>query len=84
MRLEASSGITANLTFHYLDPLDIPPTATEGMFEIFKFEGGAFTTPGGTVDTALDLATISGVTSFSDWTLSETGTPVELLGYRVE
>jgi uncharacterized repeat protein (TIGR01451 family) len=71
------TGITANLTFNYLDPTDIPGTANENAFVIFKYDG-SFTTPGGTVDTGANTATINGVASFSDWTLAEpaaVGTP---------
>ncbi len=64
------TGITSDLTFNYLDPADIPGTATEANFVIFKYDG-AFTQPGGTVNAAANTATITGVTSFSDWTLAE-------------
>lgn len=63
---------SANLTFNYLDPTDIPATATEANFVIQKFDG-AFTQPGGTVTPATNTAAITGVTSFSDWTLAEPG-----------
>ncbi len=66
------TGITADLTFSYLDPTDIPGTATEANFVIQKYDG-MFTQPGGTVDTTANTASISGVTSFSDWTLAESG-----------
>jgi hypothetical protein len=65
-----ASGVTADLTFSYLDPPDVPGTATEGNFVIFKYNGG-FSMPGGTVDTMANTASITGVTSFSDWTLAE-------------
>lgn len=64
------AGITSDLTFSYLDPADIPGTATEANFVIVKYDV-AFTLPGGTVDTTANTATITGVTSFSDWTLAE-------------
>ncbi len=64
------TGVTADLTFNYLDPIDIPGTATEANFVIQKYDG-SFTQPGGTVDTTANTATITGVTSFSDWTLAE-------------
>ncbi|MEP6952141.1 MAG: T9SS type A sorting domain-containing protein [Ginsengibacter sp.] len=80
-------GITADLTFNYLDPTDIPGTASENNFVIFKNAAGIFTKPGGMVDASLNTATITGVTSFSDWTLAETSIvlPVNLLtfsGYK--
>ena len=79
------TGITADLTFTYLDPTDIPGTATESLFVIFKFDG-TFTMPGGTVNTAANTATITGVTSFSDWTLAEPGAPtdVHLLSFTAD
>jgi len=41
--------------------------------------------PGGSVNTGLNQATITGVSSFSDWTLAEpTVTPVELVSFGVE
>ncbi len=65
-----ATGVTADLTFSYLDPPDVPGTATEGDFIIFKYNG-TFSNPGGTVDTIANTATITGVASFSDWTLAE-------------
>src|SRR5882724_1843737 len=66
--------VTADLTFNYLDPTDIPVTANENMFIIEKFNG-TFSQPGGSVNTAANTATITGVSSFSDWTLSEPNAP---------
>jgi FG-GAP-like repeat len=66
-----ATGVTADLTFNYLDPTDIPGTANENNFAIFKYDG-MLTTPGGSVNTGANTASISGVTSFSDWTLAET------------
>ncbi|MCU1268000.1 MAG: hypothetical protein JWM21_4318 [Acidobacteria bacterium] len=68
------TGVTADLTFNYLDPTDIPGTANENAFVIFKYNG-AFTTPGGTVTPATNSATITGVSSFSDWTLAQPNAP---------
>ncbi len=65
-----ATGVTADLTFNYLDPTDIPVTANEALFFIFKWNG-SWSAPGGTVNTAANMATITGVTSFSDWTLAE-------------
>ena len=65
-----ATGVTADLTFNYLDPTDIPGTANENNFVIFKYNG-TFSTPGGSVNTAANTGTITGVTSFSDWTLAE-------------
>ena len=66
-----ASGVTADLTFNYLDPTDIPGTANENNFVIFKYDGVSLTMPGGSVNTVANTATITGVTSFSDWTLAE-------------
>jgi hypothetical protein len=74
--LTESGDITADLTFTYLDPPDVPGTATESLFVILKYDG-SFTMPGGTVNAGGDFATISGVTSFSDWTLAEPGAPTD-------
>ena len=83
--LTEGGDVTADLTFTYLDPTDIPGTATESLFVIFKHDG-AFTMPGGTVNTAANTATITGVTSFSDWTLAEPGAPtdVHLLSFTAD
>jgi hypothetical protein len=72
-----ATGVTADLTFNYLDPTDIPVTAVENNFVIFKYSGG-FTMPGGSVNTAANTASITGVTSFSDWTLAEPGAPTDV------
>ncbi len=66
----AATGVTADLTFNYLDPPDVPPMATESNFVVFKYNG-MFTSPAGVVNTAANTFTVSGVTSFSDWTLAE-------------
>jgi S-layer family protein/all-beta uncharacterized protein len=66
------TGVTADLTFNYLDPTDIPGTANENNFVIFKYNG-SFSMPGGSVNTGANTASIAGVTSFSDWTLAEPG-----------
>jgi hypothetical protein len=66
------AGITSDLTFNYLDPADIPGTAVEANFVIQKYDG-TFSQPGGTVNAAANNASITGVTSFSDWTLAEPG-----------
>jgi CSLREA domain-containing protein len=73
--LTEAGDLTADLTFHYLDPTDIPATANESGFIIQKYETG-FTQPGGSVDANANTATISGVTSFSDWTLADSSTSV--------
>lgn len=80
----AGAGLTADLTFHYLDA-DVPVTATEANFVIYKFNGAVYATPGGTVTPASNTANITGVSSFSDWTLAEPGTtPVELMEFSIQ
>ena len=66
-----AAGVTADLTFNYLTA-DIPGTANENNFVIFKYDG-LFSQPGGTVNPATNQATITGVTAFSDWTVAEPG-----------
>ncbi|HMF58568.1 MAG TPA: hypothetical protein VK619_19640, partial [Pyrinomonadaceae bacterium] len=61
----------ADLVFHYLDG-DVPGTATESNFQVFKIDPGPTrTNMGGTINTGANTATVTGVTSFSDWTLAE-------------
>ena len=80
--LATPASVTATLTFNYIDPTDIPVTATESLFQIVKVSpggaGGTPSFPGGTVNTGTNTATISGVSSFSDWTLSEPFAPTEV------
>jgi hypothetical protein len=72
------TGVTADLTFNYLDPTDIPVTATEANFVIIRYDG-TFHTPGGfVINTAANMATITGVTTFSDWTLGEPSAPTDV------
>jgi len=62
--------LTATLTFNYLDPTDI--MGNEGNYQLTKIENGMVTRfPSATVNTAGNTATITGVQSFSDWTLAE-------------
>jgi CSLREA domain-containing protein len=71
---EDSGSITADLVFHYLDPADIPtnisPAFTDANYILFKYDG-SFSAPSATVNTAANTATITGVSSFSDWTLAD-------------
>ena len=72
------SGVTADLMFNYLaDAIDVPVQAQENFFVILKYDG-AFSQPGGTVNTAANTASITGVTSFSDWTLAEPNAPTAI------
>jgi hypothetical protein len=62
------TGLTADLQFFYLAS-DV--TGTESSYAIIKSSGGALSLPGGSVNAATHIASIGGVTSFSDWTLAE-------------
>jgi uncharacterized repeat protein (TIGR01451 family) len=71
-----ATGVTADVTFSYLDPADIPGTVTEANLHVLKHETGNpadYSDQGGTINTAANTATVTGVTSFSDWTLGEVG-----------
>ncbi len=61
---------SADLTFNYLDPTDLSGV-TEGNLAIRKYNGSVWSSPGGSVNTSGNTATINGVSSFSDWTLAE-------------
>jgi hypothetical protein len=66
----SSSGITnADLTFYY-NAADV--VGDETKYVIGKWDGASWTFPaGGSVDPVNHVATISGVSSFSDWTVGE-------------
>jgi uncharacterized repeat protein (TIGR01451 family) len=69
-----ATGITADITFNYLDPADIPGTVTEANLRVLRHETGGpsnYSDQGGTINTAANTASVTGVTSFSDWTLGE-------------
>ena len=71
---EGGAGITADLTFHYLDPTDV--MGNEANYQVLKVVGGARTffinnCPAPCVDGAANTFTINGVTDFSDWTAGE-------------
>jgi hypothetical protein len=70
------SGLTANLTFTYVDPADI--FGTEANYRIVRVTSGTpsfFTNScpsAPCVDTAANTATVNGIASFADdWTLAE-------------
>jgi Peptidase family C25 len=79
------SGITTDLTFHYLDPTDIPGTSTEANYRVIRVESGTAVsflnecpTPSvgnACVNPTNNTATIPGVSAFSDWTLGENVAP---------
>ncbi|HYE64248.1 MAG TPA: Calx-beta domain-containing protein, partial [Pyrinomonadaceae bacterium] len=63
----AGTGITADLIFQY-SAGDV--VGTEANYQLIKYDGG-FSLPGGSVDAVNHLATINGVSTFSDWTLAD-------------
>jgi len=75
----SNSGLTsADLTFEYLDA-DV--VGNESNYVIGKYDG-TWSFPGGTINTTTNQATITGVTSFSDWSLGEqSALPVELTSF---
>ena len=60
--------LTANLTFNYLDPIDI--SGTESTYELFRVSGGEPTqiTPA-TLSLQTNTVSVTGISEFSDWTL---------------
>jgi uncharacterized repeat protein (TIGR01451 family) len=79
-----ATGVTADMTFSYLDPTDIPGTVTEANMHVLH-QGVAnandYSDAGGTINTAANTATVTGVTSFSTWTL---GTASADLGVTID
>jgi hypothetical protein len=66
-----SFQFVADLTFHYLDPIDIPVTAVESNFVIQRYDG-SFTQPPGVLDPVQNTFLVTGVTNCAgDWTLAE-------------
>jgi hypothetical protein len=65
-----ASDITADVTFSYLDPIDLG-TVTEAQLRAFRQDGPSYVDAGGTVNAAANTLTVSGVSTFSVWTLAE-------------
>ncbi len=64
-----NGGITqANLVFNYLDS-DI--VGLEGAYRVYRISSGVAEHVPGAFDTTANTATVSGVTSFSPWTMAE-------------
>lgn len=70
-----ATDITADVTFTYLDPADLGAVA-EAQLRAYRQEGAGFVDVGGTVDVAANTVAVSGVSSFSVWTLAEPGVGV--------
>src|SRR5207247_2358271 len=67
------SGITADLTFQYLAG-DV--MGTEANYRVIRVSGGTSVSfPTSTVNTGTHVATLTGVSTFSDWTVGETSVP---------
>jgi uncharacterized repeat protein (TIGR01451 family) len=69
-----ATGITADVTFSYLDPVDIPGTVTEANLRALRHRAlnpNDYTDEGGSVNTAANTLTVTGVSAFSDWALGE-------------
>ena len=66
----AATGLTANLTFNYLAG-DV--VGTEANYKIVKYNGSFTQFTPTTLNTTTHVATLNGVSSFSDWTLAEPG-----------
>jgi phage gpG-like protein len=72
--LTEGGDITADLTFQYLDPPDV--MGNEANYKVIRVIGGtpvAF--PTSTVNGGTNLATLTGVSVFSDWTVGEIAAP---------
>ena len=72
----SGSGITADLNFNYQQG-DV--VGDENNYQVFKYDGSFSIPAGQSVNTSDNLATVSGVSSFSDWTLAEPSSVFETL-----
>jgi hypothetical protein len=66
--VEETGDLTADLTIHYLDPLDV--NGSEALYKMFRYTTGPFAMMAGapnTVDTVNNTVTAGGITAFSDW-----------------
>jgi peptidase C25-like protein/beta-propeller uncharacterized protein DUF5122/uncharacterized protein DUF1573 len=82
----AGTGITADLTFNYLQG-DV--MGNEAIYQLFRVSGGLtqrfpHNPPSVVIDTTNNTAFISGVSTFSDWTLGEPSAPtaVDLASFQ--
>lgn len=74
-------GITADLTFRYLDT-DIPGMVTEADLHLFRKASSTFTDMVGILDTAQNTVDVTGVAmaTFSDWALAMPGPTAAVSG----
>ena len=87
--LTAAGVTSADLIFTYLDPADLTTFAVnEANLLAWRLDAPGptgYTNQGGTINTATNTCTVTGVTQFSDWTLAEpTPTPAELIEISVD
>ncbi len=73
-----AADVTANLTFNYLNA-DV--SSIEANYDLIEVSGGVSSrfpngTSGVTINTGTNTASITGVSSFSDWTLAEPPRPI--------
>lgn len=80
----SATGVTADLTFTYLDA-DLN-ALDETLLHVYRREvPNTYVDLGGVVTAASNMAAVTGVTSFSEWTLALPGTtPVELTGFEID
>lgn len=69
--LVEAPGMTANLTFTYLDPADIPGTVTEASLHVYN--GAPYVDLGGTLNTTANTGAVTAQTQFGIFTLAEAG-----------
>ena len=69
----SGTGITTDLTFHYRGgaPAAGDVIGNEASYVVFKFNGSLSQPPNQSVNTGNHTATVTGVNSFSSWTLAE-------------
>ncbi|MBN1811893.1 MAG: hypothetical protein JXA14_08670, partial [Anaerolineae bacterium] len=77
---------TANVVFSYEQAeFEASGIAYESALEAWRWSGGSWESVTGAVDTASNVVTVTGVTAFSDWTLSDQNpTAVALSSFTAE
>ncbi|MBV9209951.1 MAG: VCBS repeat-containing protein [Acidobacteria bacterium] len=73
--LTENGDLTANLSFNY-NQGDVPVTSNEANYRIIQVEGTTpFQYPATVLDTTNNIASVSGIQNFSDWTVGEPFAP---------
>lgn len=82
--IDLSSG-AATLTFNYAAS-DVSGTVAEASMVAGRYTGSAWQIfPGTTINTGSRTATVTGVSTFSDWTLGNSAAvPVQMSGFTIE